>query len=278
MIKKMCVIGEPAVGKTSLIRKFVVNKFDDRYISTIGTKTTAKVVEMPSENGTTYLKLQIWDIAGMRSFSKLQKAAYKGANGAFIVLDLTRKETIYTFDSWLLSLYRVAGEIPVVIIGNKNDLKPEITETEFVKLSKSYDFPYYITSAKTGFKVNDAFKSLGHMMLKPWKGANIEAKLDLAKVLEKQQDIFFERGRKLTALEVEDIMLARYCELIGDPDFAMSVIRAQFKKADIDFQHPSADGLSKAADYLLDVASTLVEKSQVEREREVFTNLIKRIG
>ena len=62
IVKKMCVIGEAAVGKTSLIRRFVVDKFDDRYIATIGSKTSAKSIHIPKGNLTIYLKLQIWDI------------------------------------------------------------------------------------------------------------------------------------------------------------------------------------------------------------------------
>ena len=89
IMKKMCVVGEPAVGKTSLIRRFVLDKFEDKYISTIGTKTTAKDLRIVLDKETMDLKLQIWDILGSRSFSKIQNIAYKGAKGAFIVLNLT---------------------------------------------------------------------------------------------------------------------------------------------------------------------------------------------
>ena len=125
-MKKMCVIGEAAVGKTSVIRRFVLDKFDDRYISTIGTKTSAKDIQITIDEEEVQLKLQIWDVLGLRCFSNLQKSTYKGSKGAFIVLDITRKGTLRSLEDWLLSLYRVAGEIPVIVLANKNDLKAEI--------------------------------------------------------------------------------------------------------------------------------------------------------
>lgn len=278
MIKKMCVIGEAAVGKTSLIRRFVVDKFDDRYIATIGSKTSAKSIQIPMDELTIYLKLQIWDIVGMRSFSTLQKSAYKGASGAFLVLDLTRKETLYTFDSWLMSLYNVAGNIPVVVLANKNDKITEIQDGEIKKISEKYGFPYFITSAKTGENVNKAFHILGEMMLKSWKGPKIEPKLDLAIALEKQKEVEIKEGRKLTELEVEDIIMAGFCDLLDDQDIAMSIIRVQFKRAELDFKYPTVEGLTKVTNYLLEAVSNQVEPSQIEKERRVYLDLIRRIG
>ena len=120
--KKLCVVGDEAVGKTSLIRRFVVDKFDDKYIVTIGTKTSKKTLSIRSDDSNINLNLMIWDILGQRQFSRLKESAFRGTNGAFIVLDLTRRETLYSFDSWLQSLQNVAGEIPVVVLANKSDL------------------------------------------------------------------------------------------------------------------------------------------------------------
>ena len=152
MLKKVCVIGEAALWRTILIRRFVLDKFDDRYIATIGTKTSAKEVEVNIGEDITYLKLQIWDILGLRSFSKVQKNAYKGAHGAFIVLDITRKGTLRTLDGWLYSLYKMAGEIPVVVLGNKIDIIPEYHKSEITKLVADYGFPCFLTSARSGEK------------------------------------------------------------------------------------------------------------------------------
>jgi small GTP-binding protein len=169
MIKKMCVIGEAAVGKTSLVRRFVLDKFDDRYIATIGTKTSAREIMVKSPTHSVSLRLQIWDILGLRSFSKVQKSSYKGANGAFIVIDITRKGTLRTLDSWLLSLYKEAGEIPVVVLGNKVDLNPNFDVNDIKRFVEDYGFPYYLSSARTGENVDSAFHKLGEMMINSWE-------------------------------------------------------------------------------------------------------------
>lgn len=278
MMKKMVVIGEAGVGKTSLIRRFVVDKFDDKYIVTIGTKTSKKILTLRDGGADVNLKLIIWDILGQRTFPKLKESAYKGSNGAFVVLDLTKRETLETFESWLLSLYKVSGEIPVIVLANKNDLKGEFGKKEIEKLVEAYGFPLYLTSAKTGKNVNDAFYTLGKMMLKPWKGMKIKSPVEKVTDFEKEVSIELDPDRKLTALEVEDIIMARYCDLLEDPDFAMAIIREQFKKADVDFRYPTAEGLAKVVDYLINAASDQVEASRLKNEGRAYANLIRRIS
>jgi small GTP-binding protein len=278
LMKKMCVIGEASVGKTSLIRRFVVDKFDDKYIVTIGTKTSKKILNFKEGDTTINLKLIIWDILGQRSFPKLKESAFKGSNGAFIVLDLSRRETLYVFENWLSSLYKVVGEIPVIVLANKNDLKGEFGKEELDKLVKDYGFPYYMTSAKTGKNVNDAFYTMGRMMLNPSKEKNIGPVLEKSKAFKMEIDTEIDPDRKFTIIEVEDIIMTRYCELLEDPDYAMAIIRAQFKKAELDFRNPTIEGLKQIVDFLIEAASNQVESSRLEKEGKVYANLIRRIG
>ena len=275
MIKKMCVIGEAAVGKTSLIRRFVVDKFDDRYVSTIGTKTTAKDIQITVDEETTRLKLQIWDVLGLRCFSNLQRTTYKGAKGAFIVLDLTRKGTLSTFEDWLFALYKEAGEIPVIVLANKNDLKAEIKVKEVEKVAFDYGLLYYLTSAKTGENVSEAFHTLGKLMIKPWAAPKIISLLEKSEISESEIEPELELDRRLSIYEVEDIIMARYCDLLEDPDYAMAILREQFKKAEVNFMCPTVNGLNKAVDYLLKAASNRIEAPRLEKERKAYTDLIK---
>jgi small GTP-binding protein len=278
MVKKIVVIGEAAVGKTSLIRRFVLDKFDDRYIATIGTKTSAKEVKVNLGGEVTYLKLQIWDILGLRSFSAIQRCAYRGAHAAFIVVDITRKGTLKTMDRWLYSLYKEAGEVPVVILGNKIDLNPEFHKSELTKLVTDYGFPCLLTSARTGDNVNKSFSKLGRMIVKDWKPF-IPVIPKLEKTLSIQTDVEpeLELDRKFSIFEVEDIIMARYCDLLEDPDFAMAIIRKQFKKADFNFMYPTIDGLKTAVEYLMQAASNSIEEPRLEREHKAYTDLIKMI-
>ena len=275
IIKKICVIGEAAVGKTSLIRRFVYDRFDDRYISTLGTKTTAKELQITVGEEVFNIKLQIWDVLGSRSFAKIQKSTYKGSNGALIVLDLTRKETMYTFGNWLLSLYKAAGQIPVVVLANKNDLKREYDEEEIESLLRVYDFTYFLTSAKTGENVNNAFNTIGKMMIRPWIGLSIGPWLGSPETL---GEVEMEVNRKFTALEAEDIIMARFCDLLEDTDIAMAMMREQFKRANVNFMHPTVEGLTRVIDYLINAASSHVEPGRLKKEEKAFLNLIKRIA
>ncbi len=278
LMKKICVIGEAAVGKTSLIRRFVYDKFDDRYIATLGSKTSAKSLSINNDEGTIDLKLQIWDVMGARSFSKIQKSTYNSAKGAFLVLDLTRKETMYTYEAWLLSLYKIAGEIPVVILANKNDLEPEFGTDEIEALIRIYGLPYFLTSAKTGENVNEAFQTLGKMMVTPWKGLKMGSLPEITGGFVSGLEVELEQGRNLTSIEVEDIIMARYCDLLEDPEIAMATIRAQFRRSDVNFMYPTVEDLTKVVDYLISAAANQIEGPRLEKERKAYLSLIKKIA
>lgn len=274
IIKKVCVLGEEAVGKTSLIRRFVVEKFDDKYIATIGTKSSKKTMNIKTGDLNINLTMIIWDILGQKKFSELKKSAYKGANAAFVVLDLTRMETLHSFEEWLSSLYDVAPDIPVAVLANKNDLESHFGVEEIKQAIGEHNFPYYLTSAKTGTNVNHAFHTLGNMM--------VRTKVRKSKKLENEKslsaDLYFEPGKKLSALDVEDIIMTRYCDLLEDQDFAMAIIREQFKRADINFKHPTIEGLERVVDYLIKAASDHVEAARLTKEGNTYNHLIKLIG
>jgi small GTP-binding protein len=277
MMKKMCVIGEAAAGKTSLIRRFVVDKFDDKYIVTIGTKTSKKILTIRDGNVNVSLKLMIWDILGQSHFDKLKESAFKGSNGAFIVLDLTRKETLQAFDKWLESLYNIVPNIPVIVLANKNDLEPKFTKDEIEETINKYGFPYFLTSAKTGENVDNAFYTLGKMMIDGWKCKEMQPQAATPKALDDAISESVALERKLTAIDVEDIIMARYCELLEDPEFAMAIIREQFRKADVDFRNPTAEGLMKVVEYIINAASDQVESARLAKEKKAYSNLIRMI-
>jgi small GTP-binding protein len=278
LMKKMCVIGEAAVGKTSLIRRFVYDRFSDRYIATIGTKTSAKELKITTEKEDVNLQLQIWDIIGLRSFAKLQKHAYKGAKGAFFVMDITRKGTLRTFEGWLLSLYRVAGEIPVVLLANKVDLKADFRKEEIEESVKDYGFPYFFTSAKTGKNVNEAFETLGELMIKPWQKKKIIPQLEESQTMLKEVEPELESGRSLSVFEVENIIMARYCDLLENPDFAMGIINEQYRKAGLDFMDPTIERLNTVVEFLIKAAEGHVEPPRLEKEKNAYMNLVKKVG
>ncbi len=162
---KICLVGEAAVGKTSLIRRFVLDDFDDKYIQTLGTKVSKKELTVSSTPGKDAVKVDmtIWEIMGQKGFRELLKEAYfYGAKGVIAVCDVTRKTSLDDLDDWIEGVYSVTGKIPIQYMANKWDLKPqaEIGEEELVQASKAYSSPYFFTSAKTGENVEAAFQDL----------------------------------------------------------------------------------------------------------------------
>lgn len=168
MAKKVVMLGDPAVGKTSLIKKYVQDVFDDRYLNTIGAKVMKKNlgVHRHDTGDIVDLKLILWDIAGQESFATVKKAYYKGASGGLVVCDVTRRETMEHLHHWIENLFDVSGVIPLIIILNKTDLEKEVVVTveEVQKEFAPYEAPVYTTSAKTGFNVELVFHELGKGM------------------------------------------------------------------------------------------------------------------
>ncbi len=129
---KVVLIGDGAVGKTSLVRRFVDQKFDDDYITTIGVNVKKKVIP---EFRTI---LSIWDIFGQKSLApQLHSKYYQGAKGALIVFDITRKNTLDNLDDWINDLYKVTGPIPVYILANKVDLITDFQKEMGISLNRS---------------------------------------------------------------------------------------------------------------------------------------------
>jgi small GTP-binding protein len=170
MTFKVCLLGDGAVGKTCLIRRFVDNTFSDKYLPTIGTKTSRKsiIVEKPELDKIFSIDLIIWDIMGQISFRKLLHTAYfRGAKGALMVCDITRRETLDRLDEWLNSLYSEWKPVPSVIIANKNDLRShrEFGIEEIEGYASAYDSPCLISSAKSCENVEKAFHVLAEKIV-----------------------------------------------------------------------------------------------------------------
>ncbi len=171
---KVCLLGDGAVGKTSLIRRYVENMFTDDYLLTIGTRTSKKkvIIKKPELQKDFYLTLIIWDIMGQISFRKLLHPSYlKGAKGALLVCDLTRNETLEHLDDWIDSLYVEGHVMPSVFVANKSDLEgqTEFGLAEVEKVASANDSPFFTTSAKTGENVENAFKVLGEKIIEALK-------------------------------------------------------------------------------------------------------------
>jgi small GTP-binding protein len=167
---KICLLGDGAVGKTCLIRRFVENVFSDNYYLTLGTQTSKKriIIKKPDIQKIFNITLVIWDIMGQMSFRNLLHPDYlKGAKGTVVVCDLTRRETLEHLKGWVDSLNVEGHVMPTIFIANKCDLtdKLEFGVQEIERVASSYNSRYFTTSAKTGENVEKAFQALGEEII-----------------------------------------------------------------------------------------------------------------
>jgi small GTP-binding protein len=160
-IRKICLIGDGAVGKTSLVRRYVLDVFGDDYISTFGAKVSKKVVTL----GDVELTIMIWDILGQKIGASMHSAYFSGANGAFLVCDSTRPDTLESLNSWYLEFSKVAGKVPIIPLANKCDMTSRVTEESLRSVSAIIGKDFRSTSAKTGDGVEEAFLQLGKLMV-----------------------------------------------------------------------------------------------------------------
>ncbi len=170
---KICLVGEEAVGKTSLIHRFVSGAFDESYIRTLGAVVSKKTVSLGSMSGRPVsVDMMILDIMGKRTFLQLFKEAYfHGAKGILAVFDVTRKASLHDLTKWIDGVRDSVGPIPVYTLGNKVDLaeRREVTDQEASDVLRSYECPILYTSAKTGINVEQAFQSLAKTIVETTK-------------------------------------------------------------------------------------------------------------
>jgi small GTP-binding protein len=164
--KKICMVGDFGVGKTSLIRRFVERQFSDQYLSTVGVKISRKTVELEGVKQQEKLTLQllIWDIEGHTKFKAITPTYLQGSSGALIVGDMSRQETLERIPEHIQLFLSVNPKGLIAIALNKADL---VDEEKLEKLTSKYQFDdyervlvTYSTSAKTGVHVDEIFDKL----------------------------------------------------------------------------------------------------------------------
>jgi len=170
--KKVCLLGDFAVGKTSLVRRFVYNLFNDKYLSTIGVKVSRKAVAVPRGDDVVELSMMLWDLAGSEEFSQLRDSYLRGAAGAVLVCDLTRPETLESLRSYAEDLLRISPGARLILAANKRDLTDQqrLTPQQIEAVAADLHAPCYLTSAKTGEEVEALFRRLGQMLVEAAPG------------------------------------------------------------------------------------------------------------
>lgn len=160
--KKVCMLGTFAVGKTSLVRRFVESIYSDKYHTTVGVKVDKKLVQV----GETEVTLVLWDVEGTESGHDLRKSYLRGAAGYVLVADGTRQDTLYKALAIQTKAQETIGSVPFLLLINKADLADQwnISERETIALREK-GWKVIITSAKLGSGVEDAFQTLAKKLV-----------------------------------------------------------------------------------------------------------------
>lgn len=161
--KKVCLLGGPAVGKTSLVRQFVESMFSDDYLSTIGVKVDRKAITVGDQDVT----LLVWDIHGEHGSLKVLPEYLRGSAAYLVVVDASRALETGEVAQTIIERSRSAlGEVPYVLALNKSDLVDDWAPVETAIAELAADASYVVrTSAKTGEQVGEAFDRLADVSL-----------------------------------------------------------------------------------------------------------------
>jgi len=153
---KYIIVGDTAVGKSCLLLQFTDKRFTPVHDLTIGVEFGSRTVTINNNP----VKLQIWDTAGQEKFRSITRSYYRGAAGALLVYDITRRETFEHLTSWLEDCRKYSSsDITIMLIGNKSDLESsrQVSAAEAAAFAQTHGLVFLETSAKTAHNVEQAF-------------------------------------------------------------------------------------------------------------------------
>ena len=155
---KILLLGNTQVGKTSMLKRFCDEQYNEDTLSTIGIDAKTKFINHKDRK----IQLDIWDTAGQERFLSITKNTYKGSDGIILMYDLTSKKTFNSINNWIKGIKEAIdiNRIAIVLVGNKCDCKAEDRQVTFEEgeiLAKEKDFPFFETSVKENINVNQVF-------------------------------------------------------------------------------------------------------------------------
>ena len=160
--KKVCMLGSFAVGKTSLVRRFVSNQFSDKYMTTVGVKIESHVTQVEDR----FVKLILWDLHGNDEFQRVRLSYLRGASACLLVADGTRAHTLDQALALRSTTEGILGPVPFLLAVNKGDLRESFElDANTIRGAVEPGMDWMETSAKTGAGVQDAFQLLAERML-----------------------------------------------------------------------------------------------------------------
>ena len=276
--KKVVLIGDSSVGKTSLIRRFVLDSFDDSYITTIGAKVSKKDLLIHKDGQNVPVTLMIWDVIGTQGYTSMHARTFAGVHGAIIVADLTRKETLQSIGSyWIPNLKLVVEDVPMVFACNKADLKDKASFSvdEMKTIASRFNIGVagvlpadlktcYLTSAKTAENVNGLFESLARMMIAD-KREEDPTKAIFESIIATGMAT---TSDKSTLIGTLDAILVDVAEAIGDEKKAMDLVSDEVRKVGIDVKRPTKEGLTALVGNIQKAERMLLNTKKAKANRD----------
>ena len=257
---KILLLGDGGVGKTSMIRRFVLDQYSDDYIMTIGAKVSKMGLTLGRPPFEVDMVMQIWDVFGQRGYGGVHEIAVEGAHGVLLVYDITREDTRRSAEEyWMPMVWRLAGRIPMALVGNKLDLAEDrIRAREYLYyLTQKHSAPGILTSAKTGEHIEEAFRILADKAL---EASRVPTKR-VALVTPPQEPV--ER-----LVRVADKIMTDFCYRLGGVETGMPIAKRQLERAGVDIRAPTEDTLRAFVDRLSAVERDFLNPEETEANRE----------
>ena len=179
---KLIMLGDVAVGKTSIVTRFVDNEFKSTYHCTVGVEYKVKSLKLDPY---THVNLKIWDTCGEEKYRTITRQYYRNSNGVVLVFDLTNKNSFDKLSGWLNDIKEYGpNDICIILVGNKSDVQDRKLSLfeEGKKLAMNYKMPYIEVSAKTGTNVLSMFENITKKMID-----NISTKKDNEDIIPKNK-------------------------------------------------------------------------------------------
>ncbi len=155
---KIILVGNSTVGKTSILYRFMDNKFNSKGAMTIGVDFGVKHVDIDDN---TKVKLQIWDTSGQEKFRSITRSYYRGSDGIIVVFDLSNLTSFIDIRTWINSIIEFVPDKPIILVGNKCDLLKKVTKGHILDMMKDLNVIDYVeTSAKNNINIQTVFDKI----------------------------------------------------------------------------------------------------------------------
>ncbi|XP_067930933.1 ras-related protein Rab-35-like [Watersipora subatra] len=163
-ILKLVVLGDSAVGKTSLVYQYTEHTFSESHVHTIGIDFKKRIIDVDGKK----CKLLIWDTAGQEQFRAITSTLYRGTHGVIVVYDTQDISSFQNIPNWLQEIAKHRDDVPKILVGNKNDnSKTKVVSTRNARrFSKQQGIPLFETSAKENTNVEQAFEEITRLAIK----------------------------------------------------------------------------------------------------------------